>query len=266
MDRSLPPRTARRRRDRRRPAGVGGVALLAVLPILVAAGCSVEEGVGTASGVLDVTDCWTGPFDLAPDFFGGQPYRETYAIRVQRGSDFTTFSDGLSFLVDDIHAIRPKNGVSLYGTPIAVGLGPEITAPGIPIVADPNPPLVHGNLSLQTTCRTQNTTLYVLREVSLGPDGACVGASAAPTATRCAATAPPAATGKSTITFASLFNGNPGESNAKERLTDATFDVYLADPREVCPGGNGPPPPCRGHLEGSFRFYFSRSRPAQAFP
>ncbi len=242
------------------------VLFAAGLPLLAAAGCSVEEGVGTASGELDVADCWTGPYDLAPDFFGGQPYRNTYAIRIQRGSDFTTFSDGLSFLVDDIDAIRPKNGTSLYGTPIPVGLAPGIAAPGTPIVADPNPTLVHGNLSLQTTCRTQNTTLYALREVSLGAGGACIGASAIPVATRCSATAPAATTGKSTITFGSLFNGNPGEANAKERLTDANFDVYLADPREVCPGGNGPPPPCRGHLQGSFRFYFSRSRPAQAFP
>jgi len=72
--------------------------------------------------------------------------------------------------------------------------------------------------------------------------------------------------GTSTIVFSSLFDGNEDETNAEERLTDAQFDFYFADPREVCPGGVGPPPPCRGHMVGYFRFYFERGQPAQPFP
>ena len=72
--------------------------------------------------------------------------------------------------------------------------------------------------------------------------------------------------GTSTIVFNNLFDGNENESDAAKRLTDATFDFYLADPREICSGGLGPPPPCRGHLSGNFRFYFQRGRPAQPFP
>ncbi|HXX67034.1 MAG TPA: hypothetical protein VEK07_07630, partial [Polyangiaceae bacterium] len=72
--------------------------------------------------------------------------------------------------------------------------------------------------------------------------------------------------GTSTIVFSSLFDGNEDETDAQERLTDAQFDFYFADPREVCPGGIGPPPPCRGHLVGYFRFYFERGQPAQPFP
>lgn len=72
--------------------------------------------------------------------------------------------------------------------------------------------------------------------------------------------------GTSTILFNSLFDGNEDETNAQKRLTDAQFDFYFADPREVCPGGIGPPPPCRGHLVGYFRFYFERGQPAQPFP
>ena len=72
--------------------------------------------------------------------------------------------------------------------------------------------------------------------------------------------------GTSTITFTHLFNANPDEVNAAERLTEASFDVYLADPRDICPGGLGPAPRCRGHLSGSFRFYFQRGRPGQPFP
>jgi hypothetical protein len=71
--------------------------------------------------------------------------------------------------------------------------------------------------------------------------------------------------GTSTIVFTSLFDGNPNEENAQKRLTNATFHFYLADPREVCPGGLGPPPRCRGELTGYFKFYFQRGRPAQPF-
>ncbi len=72
--------------------------------------------------------------------------------------------------------------------------------------------------------------------------------------------------GKSWIRFRSLADANPDEGNAADRLTDADFELYLADPREICPGGLGPPPPCRGYVAGSFKFYFDRGRPAQAFP
>jgi hypothetical protein len=90
------------------------------------------------------------------------------------------------------------------------------------------------------------------------PDGGSAdGAGAATTA---------AQIGSSTITFNSLFDGDPNEPNAAARLTDATFHFYLADPREICPGGVGPPPPCRGELKGYFHFYFERGTPAQPFP
>ena len=77
---------------------------------------------------------------------------------------------------------------------------------------------------------------------------------------------PAPAVGHSTITFTSLYDGNPNAVSAAERLNQGTFTVYLADPREMCPGGVGPPPPCRGYLHGSFKFYFQRGRPAQPFP
>jgi len=68
------------------------------------------------------------------------------------------------------------------------------------------------------------------------------------------------------MTFTSLFDGNQDAVSAAERLNRGTFTVYLADPREMCPGGVGPPPPCRGFLQGNFDFYFERGRPAQPFP
>ena len=74
------------------------------------------------------------------------------------------------------------------------------------------------------------------------------------------------AIGVSTITFQSLFDGNPDEANANLRLTQADFDFYLRIPRDVCSGGLRPPPRCQGHLTGSFKFYFQRGQPAQPFP
>ena len=80
------------------------------------------------------------------------------------------------------------------------------------------------------------------------------------------------ATGTSHITFSHLFDaslaegGDPGSLTADQRLIEATFDVLLADPRDECPGGLGLPAPCRGHLTGSFQFYYERGQPAQAFP
>jgi hypothetical protein len=72
--------------------------------------------------------------------------------------------------------------------------------------------------------------------------------------------------GKSVIAFTSIFNGKLDESTAAERLTAGCFDVYLADPRDIAPGGLGPPPRCRGHIKGTFSFFFERGRPSQPFP
>ena len=42
-------------------------------PRAVAPACSLGGGTGTCSGTLDVPDCWSGPFDLHPDFFAAVP-------------------------------------------------------------------------------------------------------------------------------------------------------------------------------------------------
>jgi hypothetical protein len=115
--------------------------------------------------------------------------------------------------------------------------------------------------------------------VTLNPDGTCERPDGGEPPLNCGtspvvdagvpdagAAGPGGQAASSSVTFDALFNGNPDETNAKERLTQAHFDVYLADPREICPGGLGPPPRCRGHLTGDFKFYFQRGKPAQPFP
>ena len=272
------------------------MAVVASVAIAVAPGCSLGEGSGSASGILDVPLCWSGNFDLKPDFFAAVPSTSgALQIRVQNGGDFETFSDGLAIQVDDVGKIRGDplpDGTgrpSLFGTPLVVGLPPGVTPPGVPLMAVANPPIVHATLYLQRSCRTQNVALHAMSAVSLNPDGTCArpdggepplpcgapatidggmtldaGTDAGSTSTSDGGT--PTSTATSTIVFDSLFDGNPDESNAKQRLTAAHFEFFLADPREICPGGLGPPPRCRGDLKGNFKFYFQRGRPAQPFP
>jgi hypothetical protein len=266
-----------------------GLACVASVAALAPA-CSLGEGQGKVSGTLNAPGCWSGPFDLHPDFFAGIPYRESLELRIQNGGDYETFSDGVVIMIEDIGQIRPADDGStkgLYGSAVVVSLPPAVVPPGVPVTANPNPARVHLTLYLQRTCRTQNVALYAMEQVVTNPDGSCdpVDGSGAPLACDALGPAPladagapdatvpdagpppPAPTvGRSTITFTSLFDGNPDETVAAKRLNTGTFDVYLADPRDVCPGGGGPPPRCRGHLTGNFNFYFERGRPGQPFP
>ena len=268
--------------------------------VVVTSSCTVGKGQGLVKGTVSAPDCWSGSFDLGPDYFAAVPYRGSLLLRIQKGSDFENFSDGVSILIDNATAVRTTS----LDEPLAVSLPPEVTPAGVPVTSQANPASVHFTLYMQRTCRVQNIALFALDGVQLDSGGGCPAIGTAPVL-QCAGDAgadggpndagladagspvddaappdggvadagagdagspAPGLIGRSTITFHHLFDGDPDESNAAERYTDAEFDVYLADPREICPGGLGPPPPCRGHLSGNFRFYFQRGRPAQPFP
>jgi len=253
------------------------IACLTTLSAIVAAtapACSQGEGEGTIRGTLDVPNCWTGEFDLAPDFLAAVPYRDAMTLRIQSGSDFQTFSDGLTILINDRTKIRPNPAAGFagqYGKALRVDLPPEVTPPGVPVEAEPEPALVSMALYLQRTCRTQTVTLHAVEEVSIPLDGMCT-APAVRGADPSQACAPdkeaPAGTGtgKSLVAFTSVSNGDLTEDTASERLNAGCFDIYLADPRETPLGGVGGPPRCRGHIRGSFSFFFERGRPSQPFP
>jgi len=236
--------------------------------------CSQGEGSGKVAGTLNVPNCWTGPFELDADFLAAVPYREGLQIRIQSGSDFDSFSDGLSILLYDINKVRPAPAIGFagrYGQPLAVDLPPEVTPPGVPVKAKADPAFVSETLYLQQSCRTQNVTLHAVEEVSIPSDGTCdvkPMKGADPTNGCDPSKDAPAGvgTGKSLISFTHVFDGTVDEPQAAERLTAGCFDVYLADPREGAPGGLGPPPRCRGHIRGTFSFYFERGRPSQPFP
>lgn len=245
-------------------------------------GCSQGGGTGTACGTLQIADCWTGPFNLQPDFFAAVPTQSSGAlqIRIQNGGGIETFSDGIAILIDDIANVQ-------LGQTTIVSLPVGVAPPGVPIVANPTPPNVHATLYLQKSCRTQNLALYALAAVALNPDGSC-GAPGSGEPNTCPLPAPtgtltsdgatpltidasvdggPAAVsapiGVSTIVFDKLFDGDPNESDADKRLTDVPdFNLYFADPRDTPLG----PPPCLGHLVGNFKFYFERGQPEQPYP
>ena len=218
-------------------------------------------------------------------------------LRIQNGGDFESFSDGLAILIDDAGEVRGDplaDGTarpSLLDQNLVVSLPVGVTVSGVPVTAVANPGIIHATLYLQKTCPTQNVALYALSAVTVNADGSCdrPAGGDAPLVCGSAATLPnpdggaiqPAVAGQgadagtdvstavtrsSWIDFQSLFDGNPDEENAQKRLTQATFEFFLADPREICPGGLGPPPRCRGDLKGNFKFYFERGQPAQPFP
>ena len=197
------------------------------LALLGGVGCTVGDGSGDVkSDRLYVRGCWNGPFDLKPDFFAANPYRnEQLFIRVQRGDNNEEQSDGLIVVLSDLKAVQ-----GMLGTPIKVGLPPGVVPPGQPVTGGPEP-LVSLSLYLHQTCHEQNSATYSVA---------------------------------GEITFNSLFSGDPNEEDSDARLTDAIFDVKFADPRELV-DATDPASLTSEDVVGNFRFFFQRGQPAQPF-
>jgi hypothetical protein len=208
--------------------------LLAGSGALHAACVSVGEGEGeVVSDHLFARDCWDEAFDLKPDFFAADPFRDAMHIRIQRGSDLLEFSDGLVILIDEVELVRTK-----LGEAIPVTLPPGVAPPGVPVgtvcgeEACRSP--VHVALYLLDSCHTQNVVLYAT---------------------------------EGTITFEELFSGDPNEDDAAEKLTVGSFSVTVGDPRDlVLDGPDAGTIPNTTELTGDFRFFFQRGQPAQPFP
>lgn len=202
---------------------------LPVFCLLVGSACTVGEGEGyvTAKPKLFIENCWNGPFDLNPDFFGAVPHGDNLMIRVQRGDNIQELSDGLAIAVSDLSAVRMQ-----IGQPIAVGLPRGVSPPGVPLKEQPNPPKVSLSLYLHNSCHAQNSTVHAI---------------------------------SGSMVFRSLFSGVINESRAEARLTDAHFSAQFADPRLILDADATPLPEAVSTIEGSFRFYFERGQPAQPF-
>jgi hypothetical protein len=193
-------------------------------------GCTVGEGEGSVrSDHLYVTGCWNGAFDLRPDFFGANPDPgESLLIRVQRGDNVEDVSDGLIVAVNDLPEVRRH-----LNEAIPVGMPRGVTPSGVPIVYNPNPPMVSLSLYLHNTCHQQNGTIYST---------------------------------EGTITFSSLFSGDLNEGSSENRLTDATFSALFADPRELADvTDQADKDALTSKVTGNFRFFFQRGQPSQPF-
>jgi hypothetical protein len=201
--------------------------LLGALALASSAGCTVGDGTGSVhSERLYVQGCWNGPFDLQPDFFAANPYRqESLLIRIQRGDNNQEASDGVTIIVSDLKKVQ-----GLLGQPIQVGLPNGVSPPGQPVTGEPQP-LATLSLYLHQTCHEQNSATY-----SVSGD----------------------------ITFTSIFSGDPNEEDSDARLTDATFAVRFADPRELANAAD-PASVTSDIVSGNFRFFFQRGQPAQPF-
>lgn len=73
------------------------------------------------------------------------------------------------------------------------------------------------------------------------------------------------------ITFDSLFSGDRNETDADDRLTEATFSAQLANAEDVEVLAAGAQAPSgdsvqTSEVNGYFRFFFQRGQPAQPFP
>ena len=86
--------------------------------------------------ILVVMRLLSWPFDLSPDFFAGVPYRQGLQLRFQAGSDFETYSDGVSILLYDISQVRPDPSTGFagkYGQPLAVSPVETAVASWVPV-------------------------------------------------------------------------------------------------------------------------------------
>ncbi len=153
---------------------IAAISALVSFGAIAAAGlasCSVGTSSvsGSVSGSLNVPNCWQGPYNLNPNFYASVPYLTTLELRIQRGGDYETFSDGLEILIDDTSQIIPNE----YGKPLTVSLPAGVTPVGVPLAANQNPSLVHLSVYLQATCQIQDVALYALDAVTLNPSGNC---------------------------------------------------------------------------------------------
>lgn len=209
----------------------------AIALLLLGTGCTfVGQGEGeVTSDALYAPTCWFGAYDLDPTFFATVPFRDEQQVRVQRGSDLVEVSDGVAIQIDDVPDIRANQ----LGQPIDVGLPLQLLKEVDPSITNAPDPQVSLALYLQFSCHNQNIVLYAI-------DG--------------------------TITFDALFSGDPNESEGSEKLTDARFEVTLADPRDAIlegtprQGNISVPAEKTSTLNGWFRFNFQRGQPGQPFP
>ena len=240
-----------------------------------------------------VPDCWSGCFNLHPDFFAAIPGdtpnypasgTTTMTIRIQHGSDYESFSDGVIILIDDVAKVRGDDAAdggaqpSLLGQPLAVNLPPGVVPPGVPITPVASPAMVHATLYLDSTCRTQDDALYALGAVSgVGPDGdcqpsvtdagTCPGATKRPAQAREGRTLEPArgpsgrAPSRSPASSTTIRMSPTPASASPRAASISTSETRATSPREA-----SAPPPVRGSPDGHLQVLLPARQARAALP
>lgn len=198
------------------------------------AGCTVGAGSGDVRGPMHIEACGIDSqlFDLRPAFYGGDFYDGTLIVRLAQGGETAEFSDEFVWRINDTAYVAAHLNER-------IPVGPAGVAP------------VQATFRPNASCGRINISRY------------------APTV------ALEAMSGY--VVFSAIFRGDPN-ADATLRLTEVTqFSVSLRDPRVVRdtdpsrePSGPAAREPVTlsdsvGELEGWFRFYYVRGRPAQRF-
>lgn len=94
----------------------GGVLAVSLAASVLVVGCSIGQGTGDFSGPVLASDCDIDEpeYALQPSFFTAEVTGGQLNIRVQRGSDFESYADGLMILVRDVNEVKE----SRIGLPI----------------------------------------------------------------------------------------------------------------------------------------------------
>lgn len=198
------------------------------------AGCSVGEGSGEVRGPLHVEVCSVSDdlFDLQPTFFGGDFYDGSYLIRISQGGETAEFSDEFTWRINDTAYVAAHLNQR-------IPVGPAGVAP------------VQATFRPNRSCGRVSTSRYTPTVALEAYSGYVI--------------------------FSSIFRGDPN-ADATLRLTEVTqFSISLRDPRPAVntdpsrdptgPAAREPPvvSDSVAELEGWFRFYYVRGRPAQRF-
>jgi len=247
------------------------------------AACTQGQGEGiVGSDQLWAKGCWCSGYNMQPDFFAAVPYRDTLQIRLQRGADVQEISDGVSIVIDDVPAIRPKGegDKGLLGQKLAVTLPSELetiatgkewslggeTGEGCKVESllgqlptDDDASRLKKekfqNLLAASQNAVQATTYAPLVHMALYLQQSCHNQNIVLYAV------------SGWIMFTSLFSGDPNEAAADAKLTEAVFEVMVGDPQDAPDEPGGMIPENRQtKLQGYFNFYFQRGQPAQPFP
>jgi hypothetical protein len=195
------------------------------LTLALGTGCTVGDGSGEVTAKrLYLKGCWNGSFNLQPDFFAANSYRGE-SLQIR-----VQRGDNNQEASDGLVVLVSDLAAVKLGKPIPVGVPEGVSPPGQPLTGEPGP-LVSLSLYLHQTCHEQNSATYSV---------------------------------SGTITFHSIFSGDPNEEDSDARLTNAEFKVQFADPRELVDAPDVEAV-TSSDVEGHFNFFFQRGQPAQPF-